>query len=102
MVASTIPGTAKIILMLCTASHSPNHPWVPNINTKIIPGDDRRDRERQVNQGRQAGFYRETQKRVIAHDAAKPKTILSGTAIAAVRSVSLIALSPSGSVIEAK
>ena len=47
-------------------------------------------------------FLPRNSKRVIAHDAASPKTRLSGTAIAAVNSVSLIALRASGLVIAAK
>ena len=32
-VASTMPGTAKMILMSCACSHGPNQPWAPNIST---------------------------------------------------------------------
>ncbi|MNT37241.1 hypothetical protein D3C72_1733690 [compost metagenome] len=32
-VASTMPGTAKMILMSCSASHGPNQPCAPNTST---------------------------------------------------------------------
>ena len=32
-VASTMPGTAKMILMSCAASHGPNQPLAPNTST---------------------------------------------------------------------
>ena len=37
IVASTMPGTAKMILMSCAASHGPNKPCAPNSSTKIRP-----------------------------------------------------------------
>ncbi|MNT12536.1 hypothetical protein D3C72_1474670 [compost metagenome] len=33
MVASTMPGTAKMILVLCPSSHEPNQPLAPNSST---------------------------------------------------------------------
>ena len=33
MVASTMPGTAKMILMSCSASQGPNQPCAPNTST---------------------------------------------------------------------
>ena len=33
IVASTIPGTAKMTLRSCAASHGPNHPCAPKMRT---------------------------------------------------------------------
>jgi hypothetical protein len=33
MVASTMPGTAKISLMSCACNHGPNQPCAPNSST---------------------------------------------------------------------
>ncbi|MNR45116.1 hypothetical protein D3C85_1639340 [compost metagenome] len=33
IVASTMPGTANMILMSCASSHGPNQPCAPNIST---------------------------------------------------------------------
>ncbi len=49
-VASTMPGTAKMIWMSCAASQGPSQPCAPNSSTKISAGDHRRDGERQVDQ----------------------------------------------------
>ncbi len=88
MVASTIPGTAKMILMLCAISQPPNHPCAPNISTKIMPeitGETANGRSISV----VSRFLPRKSNCAIAHDAARPKTMLSGTAIAAVSSVKL-------------
>ena len=37
VVASTMPGTAKMILMSCSTSQAPNQPWAPKSSTKIMP-----------------------------------------------------------------
>jgi hypothetical protein len=37
IVASTMPGTAKMMRMSCASSQAPNHPWAPNSSTKINP-----------------------------------------------------------------
>ena len=37
VVASTMPGTAKMILMSCSSSQGPNQPCAPNSSTKIMP-----------------------------------------------------------------
>ena len=33
IVASTMPGTAKMIWMLCSISHGPSQPWAPKSST---------------------------------------------------------------------
>ena len=49
-VASTMPGTAKMILMSCAVSHGPNQPLRAEQQHEHQAGDDRRHRERQVDQ----------------------------------------------------
>ena len=76
-------------------------PCAPNSSTKIMPemtGETANGRSISVI----SRFLPRKSKRVIAHAAASPKITLSGTAMAAVSSVSRIALRASGSVIAAK
>ena len=91
-VANTIPGTAKIIFISFTISQCPSQPCAPNINTKIKPeitGDTEKGKSINVIK---KSFPRKS-KRVIAHAAATPKMVFSGTVINAVNNVKRIAAS---------
>ena len=95
IVASTMPGTAKMILMSRSNSHGPNQPWRPNSCTKIRPattGDTANGRSISVVSRR----LPRKSNLVIAHAAAIPKTALAGTVNAVTRSVNQIAASASG------
>ena len=96
-VASTMPGTAKMIWTSCAASHGPSRPCAPNRSTKTRPRHDRRDGERQVDQGDERASCRGKLNLAIAQAAESPNAALSGTTIAAIVSVSAIAASASGS-----
>ena len=50
IVASTMPGTAKMILRSWSASQGPTQPWASEEQHEDQAGDDRRDGERQVDQ----------------------------------------------------
>ncbi|MPN41779.1 hypothetical protein SDC9_189334 [bioreactor metagenome] len=95
-VASTIPGTAKMILMSWSDSQLPNQPWAPKTSTKTRPA-----MTGETENGRSIRVIRIDLPRnsnlAIAHAAATPKSRLSGTEIAAASSVSLIADRASGS-----
>src|SRR6185503_13128379 len=89
-VASTMPGTAKMILMPCSLSQGTSQPWAPNTSTKTRPeitGD--------TENGRSIRLIRSCLPRksnlVMAQAAATPNTRLSGTARTAISSVSWIA-----------
>ena len=78
IVASTMPGTAKMILMSCSNSHGPNQPCLPKSWTKISPattGDTANGKSMSVVSRR----LPRKSNRVIAHAAAMPKTALAGT-----------------------
>ena len=83
IVARTIPGTAKMILMSCSASHGPKQPCAPNSSTNIRPAT-----TGEMANGRSMSVIRRLRpgksNRAIAQAAATPKTRLAGTAIAAV------------------
>src|SRR3954469_24856580 len=90
VVAMTIPGTAKMILMSCSESHGPNQPRAPNNSTKIKPeitGETLNGRSTTVIRILlpQKSYFE------ISQAAAIPKTTLSGTEIPAVSRVSQIA-----------
>ncbi len=96
VVASTMPGTAKMILMLCAMSHGPNQPCAPNTSTKIMPeitGDTANGRSISVIKM----FLPGKSNLVIAHAAATPKMQFIGTEIPAAMNVSLMALNVNGS-----
>jgi hypothetical protein len=96
IVASTIPGTAKTMWMPCACRNAPNQPLLPNSRMKTRPamtGDTANGRSISVTSAllpRNSNF-------AIAHAAATPKIMLSGTVIAATNSVSLTAAKASGS-----
>ena len=82
MVASTMPGTAKMILMSCAGSHGPNQPCAPNSSTKIRPattGDTENGRSMRVI----SSCLPRKSNLAMAQAAATPNTRFSGTAIAA-------------------
>ena len=97
IVASTMPGTAKMILMSCSCEPRPEPALRPNSSTKIRP-----EITGETANGRSISVISRLLPRnsnlAIAQAAARPKTRLSGTAIAATSSVSRIAASASGSV----
>ncbi len=98
MVASTMPGTAKMIFTPCSMSHGPNTPCAPKSKTKISPeitGDTAKGRSISVTRR----FLPGNSKRAIAQAAATPKTAFAGTEIPATIRVSLIACSATGSLI---
>ena len=82
IVASTMPGTAKMILMSCACSHGPNQPWAPKTSTKMSPAT-----TGETENGRSISVISSCLPRnsnlAIAQAAATPKTRFSGTAIAA-------------------
>jgi hypothetical protein len=95
-VASTIPGTAKMIRMSLSDSHEPNQPCAPKTSTKTRPattGETENGRSISVISICLPG----NSNLAMAQAAATPKTRLSGTEIAAASSVSLIADKASGS-----
>ena len=95
MVASTMPGSAKMILMSRSNSHGPNQPCRPKSCTKIKPattGDT-------ANGKSMSAVSRRLPRKsnlVIAQAAAMPKTAFAGTVKAATMSVSQIAERASG------
>ena len=96
VVASTMPGTAKMIWMSCSESHSPNQPCAPKSSTKIMPeitGETAKGRSIRVI----STFLPRNSNLEMHQAAAIPNTRLIGTAMLAIRSVSLAALSASGS-----
>src|ERR1022692_3547933 len=101
IVASTIPGTAKMMCRLCAMSHGPNHPCAPNISTKTSPeitGDTAKGRSISVIRT----FLPRNWNLAMAQDATSPNSRLQGTEIPAVISVSMIAERAAGSVKLAK
>ena len=62
-VASTIPGTAKMIFRSCAASHGPSQPCAPEEQHEDDARDHRRDREGQVDQREQERAAREVEAR---------------------------------------
>ena len=102
IVARTMPGTAKTILMSCSTSHGPRKPCRPNSSTNTSPeitGDTANGRSISVISSLLA---RGSRNFAIAQPAQTPNTRLAGTAIAAAISVSRSAASASGSAIAAK
>ena len=101
IVAMTMPGRAKMIFRSWSRSHSPNQPCRPKTSTKIRPAiTGRTENGRSMNVS--SRFLPRKSNLAIDHAAAMPKTRLSGTAIAAASSVSLIAETASGSLIAAR
>src|ERR1039457_226851 len=96
IVASTMPGTAKMILMSWSLSHGPNQPCSPKINTKIKP-----ETTGETENGRSISVVSTClpgkSNFAMAHDAATPNTIFNGTAIPAAIKVNLMAASAIGS-----
>src|SRR4029077_2591449 len=96
MVPSTIPGTAKIILISCAESQGPSQPCKPNNKTKIRPeitGETEKGRSINVMRKLLPGNWNFA----MAQAAAIPKIRFSGTAMAAAVKVSQIAAAASGS-----
>src|SRR5450432_2660918 len=90
VVAMTMPGTAKMILMSCSDSHGPNQPWAPNNKTKIKPeitGETLNGRSTTVI----STLLPQKSYLEISQAAATPNTTLSGTEMPAVSNVSLMA-----------
>ena len=96
IVASTIPGTAKMICMLCAVSQPPNQPWLPKSRTYVNPAT-----TGEIENGRSTSeisrLLPKNSNLPMAHAAATPKTRLQGTAMNAASSVSRIDESVSGS-----
>src|SRR6266480_1974220 len=95
-VASTMPGTAKMILIPCAASHGPSHPWSPNSSTRTRPeitGETARGRSMSETRTLRPGNWNLAS----AHAAATPNARFSGTAMAAVTRVSVMASRAVGS-----
>src|SRR5258708_2079885 len=95
MVASTMPGRAKMILTACSESQEPNQPCSPKRSTNTRPeitGETAKGRSIKV----MSRFLPVNSNFATAQDAARPKTTLAGTAIAATVSVSRIALRVAG------
>ncbi len=101
VVASRMPGTAKMIRTPCWVSHGPSSPCAPKSSTKISP-----DTTGETAKGRSIAVISSdlprNSKFAIAQAAAMPKTALTGTEIAATSSVSRIAASAIGSVIASR
>ena len=96
MVASTMPGTANTIEISWSSSHSPNQPCAPNSSTSTRPaitGETANGRSISVT----SRLLPRNSKRAMAQAAAMPNSVLAGTTIAAVSSVSRIAACVSGS-----
>ena len=96
VVASTMPGTAKMIWMSCSESHSPNQPCAPNRSTKIMPemtGETAKGRSMRV----MSTFLPRNSNLEMHQAAAIPNTRFTGTAMPAMSRVSLAALRASGS-----
>src|ERR1700730_4348692 len=89
-VASTIPGTAKIILMFQALSRGPNQPRAPNSRTNTKP-----EVTGETENGRSIKEMRAVlpgkSNLAIVQEAARPNIKLAGTAIAATNRVSWIA-----------
>ena len=96
IVASTMPGTAKMILMSCAASQGPSSPCSPNSSTKTRPAI-----TGETENGRSIRVIRKFLPRksnfAIAHAAIRPKTPFATTAMNATSSVSRTAASVSAS-----
>ena len=96
MVASTMPGRAKMMLESCSCSHSPNQPCTPNSSTKIMPeitGETASGRSMSVI----STLLPRNSNLAIAHAAASPKMVLTGTTMSAVIRVRRMAAVVSGS-----
>ena len=96
------PGTAKMILMPCACEQRAEPALRAEQQHVDQARDHRRDRERQVDQGDQQGSCRGSRTWRSHQAAARPKTVFSGTAIAATSRVSRIAASASGSAMAAQ
>ena len=97
MVASTMPGTAKMIAMSRSCSQCPNQPWTPNSITSTRPattGETANGRSISV----MSRLLPRNSNFAMAQAAQMPNTVFTGTTIAAVSSVSRIEASVSGSV----
>ena len=95
-VASTSPGTENTSFRPCASAHGPSTPCRPKSRMNTIPemtGDTPKGRSISVT----SAFLPGKSNFAIAHAAATPKTRFSGTAIAAVSSVSRSAESAIGS-----
>src|SRR5205823_3077205 len=96
IVASTMPGTAKITLTSCAESHCPKSPCMPNSSTYINPAT-----TGETEKGRSISVVRNdfpaNSNFAIAQAAASPKTTFNGTVMAATISVSFMAERESGS-----
>ena len=100
-VARIMPGTAKMIWMPCASSQPPNAVCAPNNKTNIKPattGDTENGKSSSV----VSNCLPRKSKRVKSHAIATPKTALTGTTIAAVIRVNLIADKASVSESEAR
>src|ERR1700730_9010445 len=90
MVASRMPGSAKMILMSCAASHAPNRPCSPNSSTKTRPamtGETENGRSISV----MRIFLPQNSNFAMAQAAARPKALLSRTELNATSKVRWIA-----------
>ena len=90
IVASAMPGTAKMIWTLCAASHGPSSPWAPNTSTKTRPlttGDTENGKSIRVI----STVFPGKSNFAIAQAAQMPNAALIGTAMAAMVNVSRIA-----------
>src|SRR3569833_1021678 len=96
IVARMIPGSAKMMLMSCCCSQTPNQPCRPNSSTYIMPemtGDTANGRSMIVIRK----LFQRNSNLAMAQDADSPKMVLIGTTISAVVNVSLMAAAVSGS-----
>ena len=95
MVASTMPGVAKMILISCSRSQGPNQPCAPNSSTNTRPAT-----TGEIENGRSMKVRRRLlpgkRNLVIAQAAAMPKAAFSGSTQAATVRVSRIADHASG------
>src|SRR5438477_9146371 len=100
-VASTIPGTAKMILISCSFSHCPKWPCNPKSSTYINPAT-----TGETEKGKSINVFSSDLPRklnlAIAHADARPKSRFSGSLIVASSIVSLIAASEYGSLSASK
>ena len=96
MVASMMPGSAKMMLMSCCSSHTPNQPCRPNSSTNTMP-----EITGEIASGRSMSVISTLLPRnsnlAIAQAAASPNTVFTGTTTAAVSSVRRMAAAVSGS-----
>ena len=89
-VASTMPGTAKMILMSCSTSQPPSRPRAPNSSTKMRP-EITGDTEKGMSMREMSRLLPGKRYLAMSQAAATPNTVLRGTTMAAVSRVSLMA-----------